>query len=82
MLFLINLQKITIIPHPLRNQEYKTLDYIINHLWDVTDKLALESGLRTDKVDASTLNTENGGQSFVPYLKYLLCIKLNSRTFY
>ena len=53
------------IPHPLRNQEYQTLGIYINHLWDVTDKLALESGLRTDKVDASTLNTENGGQSFI-----------------
>jgi len=53
------------IPKPLRNQEYQTLGIYINHLWDVTDKLALESGLRTDKVDASTLNTENGGQSFI-----------------
>jgi len=49
----------------LRNQEYQTLGIYINHLWDVTDKLALESGLRTDKVDATTLNTENGGQSFI-----------------
>ena len=53
------------IPQPLRNQEYQTLGIYINHLWDVTDKFALESGLRTDKVDASTLNTENGGQSFI-----------------
>ena len=54
-----------IISHPLRNQEYQTLGLYVNHLWDVTDKFALESGLRTDKVDASTLNTENGGQSFI-----------------
>ena len=53
------------IPHPLRNQEYQTLGLYVNHLWDVTEKFALESGLRTDKVDASTLNTENGGQTFV-----------------
>ena len=49
----------------LRNQENITLGIYINHLWDVTDKFALESGLRTDKVETSTLNTENGGQSFV-----------------
>jgi len=54
-----------LINQPLRNQEYQTLGIYINHLWDVTDKFALESGLRTDKVEASTLNTENGGQSFV-----------------
>jgi outer membrane receptor for ferrienterochelin and colicins len=49
----------------LRNQEHQTLGMYINHLWDVSDKFALESGLRTDKVEASTLNTENGGQSFI-----------------
>ncbi|MDC0204545.1 TonB-dependent receptor [Flavobacteriales bacterium] len=53
------------IPHPLRNQDYQTLGLYINHLWDVNEKFALESGLRTDKVDATTLNTENGGQSFI-----------------
>ena len=54
-----------IIPHPLRNQEYQTLGIYINHLWDVSNKFALESGFRTDKVDASSVNTENGGQSFM-----------------
>ena len=49
----------------LRNQEYYTLGLYINHLWDISDKLAVESGLRADQVDASTLNTENGGQSFI-----------------
>jgi len=49
----------------LRNQEYQTLGIYINHLWDVTDKLAVESGLRTDKVDATSINTENGGKSFI-----------------
>ncbi|MEC9208950.1 MAG: TonB-dependent receptor [Bacteroidota bacterium] len=53
------------IPQPLRNQKYRTLGLYINHLWDITDKIALESGLRTDKVDGSSLNTENGGQSFI-----------------
>jgi len=54
-----------LIKQPLRNQEFNTLGLYVNHLWDVTDKFALESGLRTDKVEASTLDTENGGQSFV-----------------
>jgi outer membrane receptor for ferrienterochelin and colicins len=54
-----------LINQPLRNQEFNTLGLYVNHLWDVTDKFALESGLRTDKVEASTLDTENGGQSFV-----------------
>jgi iron complex outermembrane receptor protein len=54
-----------LINQPLRNQEFNTLGLYVNHLWDVTDKFALESGLRTDKVEALTLNTENGGQSFV-----------------
>jgi len=54
-----------LINQSLRNQEFNTLGLYVNHLWDVTDKFALESGLRTDKVEASTLNTENGGQSFV-----------------
>ena len=54
-----------LINQPLRNQEFNTLGLYVNHLWDVTDKFALESGLRTDKAEASTLNTENGGQSFV-----------------
>ena len=53
------------IPHSLRNQEYQTLGLYVNHLWDVTEKFALESGLRTDRVDATSLNTENGGQSFM-----------------
>ena len=53
------------IPQPLRNQEYQTLGLYVNHLWDVTGKFALESGLRADKVDASALSTENGGQSFI-----------------
>ena len=54
-----------LINQSLRNQEFNTLGLYVNHLWDVTDKFSLESGLRTDKVEASTLNTENGGQSFV-----------------
>ncbi|MGY8987811.1 MAG: TonB-dependent receptor [Flavobacteriales bacterium] len=49
----------------LRNQEFNTLGLYVNHLWDVTDKLALESGLRTDYVTASNFSSDNGGQTFV-----------------
>ena len=53
------------IDKPLRDQEFNTLGLYVNHLWDVTYKLALESGLRTDKVESLTINSENGGQAFV-----------------
>ena len=49
----------------LRNQEYYTLGLYINHLWDISDKLALESGLRADKVDASSFKSKNDGRNFV-----------------
>ncbi len=49
----------------LRNQEYNTLGLYINHLWDISDKLAVESGLRADKVDASAFQSKNDGQNFV-----------------
>ena len=50
---------------PSRSQEFQTLGLYINHLWNVTNKLALESGLRTDYVTATTFSSKNGGQSFV-----------------
>ena len=53
------------IDQSLRDQKFNTFGLYVNHLWDVTDMFALESGLRTDKVEASSINTENGGQSFV-----------------
>ncbi|MDC0201948.1 TonB-dependent receptor [Flavobacteriales bacterium] len=49
----------------LRNQEYHTLGLYINHLWDISNKLAVESGLRADKVDASAFQSKNNGQNFV-----------------
>ncbi len=48
-----------------RDQEYQTFGLYINHLWDVNKKFALESGLRSDKVAAKSLNSESGGQSFI-----------------
>jgi len=49
----------------LRNQEYSTLGLYINHLWDISDELSVESGLRADKVDASAFQSKNDGQNFV-----------------
>lgn len=48
-----------------RNQKSNTLGLYINHLLDVNDKLSLESGLRADKVDASSINKNNKEQSFL-----------------
>ncbi len=48
-----------------RDQEFQTHGLYINHLWDVTNKFALESGLRADKVAASAINTANNEQSFI-----------------
>ena len=48
-----------------RDQEYQTFGLYINHLWDVNKKFALESGLRSDKVAAKSLNSESEGQSFI-----------------
>jgi len=50
---------------PLRDQQYTTYGVFLNHLWDVSAKFALETGLRTDYVLANTLNTENDGETFI-----------------
>jgi len=49
----------------LRNQESQTLGLYVNHLWDVTDEIALESGLRADNVNSSTFTSANNGQNFI-----------------
>ncbi|MFN6015826.1 MAG: TonB-dependent receptor plug domain-containing protein [Flavobacteriales bacterium] len=49
----------------LRNQEYFTLGVYLNHLWDISDNIALESGLRTDRAAGSTLVGKNSGEFFV-----------------
>ena len=51
--------------NPLRNQEYVTLGMYINHLWDIDEKFAVESGLRSDYVKAESLNSENQGETFI-----------------
>ena len=51
--------------NPLRDQEYVTLGIYANHLWDVSNKFALESGLRTDYVRAKSNISENNGETFV-----------------
>ena len=48
-----------------REQRFNTLGLYVNHLWDVTDKFALESGLRTDKVKGSRQYSTPLEQSFV-----------------
>jgi len=61
----------------LRNQEYITLGAYINHLWDINKKLALETGLRTDYVQANSDSSEGNGELFVlPRLSALY--KMNS----
>ena len=68
------------IPFALRNQKYQTSGLYINHLIDVSKKLSLESGIRTDHVEASSVYSENGGQTFLlPKINALY--KLNSKLY-
>lgn len=61
----------------LRNQYYMTIGAYLNHLWDINKKLALETGLRTDHVQASSEKSKSNGESFVlPRLSALY--KMNS----
>ena len=50
---------------PLKNQKFQTIGLYANHLWDITEKFALESGLRTDKVKGSQQYSIPLEQSFV-----------------
>ncbi len=62
----------------LRDQEYTTYGFFINHLWDVSEKFALESGLRTDLAQASAISSKNKGESFIlPRLSALYKINTN-----
>jgi iron complex outermembrane receptor protein len=57
----------------LRDQEYLTFGLYVNHLWDINKKLALESGLRTDHAQGSSLVGKNDGEFFVlPRISALL----------
>ncbi|NQY10908.1 MAG: TonB-dependent receptor [Flavobacteriales bacterium] len=49
----------------VRDQHYLTYGVFVNHLWDIHKKFALETGLRTDYVQAQTDYTENNGETFV-----------------
>jgi len=49
----------------LRNQNYLTYGIYINHVWEITKKIALESGLRTDYVQAKSARNSSDGQFFV-----------------
>ena len=46
-----------------RNQKFNTTGLYINHLWDITNKFALESGLRHDKL-ITTRDYKDYEQSF------------------
>ena len=50
---------------PLKNQKFQTIGLYANHLWDITEKFALESGLRTDKVKGTQQYSIPLKQSFV-----------------
>lgn len=55
------------------NQEFRTIGIYVNHLWNITDKIALESGLRTDKVKGSQQQKTTIEQSFIlPKISALL----------
>lgn len=49
----------------LRDQAYLTVGVYLNHLWDVNEKFALESGLRTDYAQANSTISESSGETFV-----------------
>jgi outer membrane receptor for ferrienterochelin and colicins len=62
----------------LRNQEYFTTGVYINHLWDIGKRVALESGLRTDNVQAKSTISKSKGETFIlPRVSALY--KLNSK---
>jgi iron complex outermembrane receptor protein len=62
----------------LRDQEYVTLGIYANHLWDVSNKFALESGLRTDYVQAESNISESDGETFIlPRLSALYKLNTN-----
>jgi len=62
----------------LRDQEYVTLGIYANHLWDVSNKFALESGLRTDYVQAESNISKNNGETFIlPRLSALYKLNTN-----
>jgi len=47
-----------------RDQESQTIGMYINHLWDITSKFAIESGIRADNVEVESLVSKNS-QSFI-----------------
>ena len=49
----------------LRDQEFTTYGAFINYLWDVNNKLALETGFRADYVQANSEISENKGEPFL-----------------
>jgi len=56
---------------PLKNQEFQTIGLYANHLWDITEKFALENGLRTDKVKGSR-------ESSIPLEQFFILPKISA----
>ena len=48
-----------------RNQYYLTRGTFVNHVWDITEKIALESGLRLDYAFAKSQINETDGRLFL-----------------
>lgn len=49
----------------IRNQSYLTNGLFLNYLWNITEKIMLESGLRSDFVQAKSDQTSTEGDLFV-----------------
>ncbi|MBL7899231.1 MAG: TonB-dependent receptor, partial [Crocinitomicaceae bacterium] len=49
----------------LRNQWYETIGFFANEVFDITDKIALEAGLRADLVNARSVRSESGNHVFI-----------------
>lgn len=49
----------------VRNQQYLTSGIFVNHLWDISKKFALETGLRGDYVIAKSRVSKNNGEPFI-----------------
>ena len=49
----------------LRNQNYQTIGSYLNHVWDITQKISIEGGLRGDYVMAGSEINSAGNQVFI-----------------
>lgn len=62
----------------LRDQECYTIGGYLNHLWDISEKFVLESGLRADYAQARSQINQNDGEIFLlPRLSTLYKLNTN-----